>query len=191
MPVTTLLEPLWVSAVASFEPFGALGLICGLAAGLMPRRGLILAVSAACSAFFCAHYLRLGSPTGTAMCLISVAQSLAAARLRPGAAQPGWLLAFFGATSLLAAGLIAATWTGWPSACAGAGALLATAARLQTKAQALRLLLVACTICWVGHNALVGSVFGLTCDALTILSLTLGLWRYRTAPVPTPRPVLA
>lgn len=191
MLVATVLEALWASAVASFEPFGALGLLCGLAAGLMPRRGLILAVSAACSAFFCAHYLRLGSPTGTAMCLISVAQSLAAARLRPGAARPGWLLAFFGATSLLAAWLTVATWTGWPSACAGAGAFLAMAARLHTNAQALRLLLLACTFCWAGHNALVGSVFGLTCDALTVVSLTLGLWRYRTAPVPASRSALA
>jgi hypothetical protein len=50
----------------------------GVAAGLMPRRNLILLASSLCSALFCIHFLRLGSPTGAAMCAISLVQSLAA-----------------------------------------------------------------------------------------------------------------
>jgi hypothetical protein len=41
----------------------------------------------------------------------------------------------------------------------------------------MRLLFLGASLCWAGHNLLVGSVFGLTCDLLTILGLGIALWR--------------
>jgi hypothetical protein len=164
------------------EPFGALAVLVGCCVGLMPRRNLLLMASALCSCLFCIHFLRLGSTTGAAMCAISLLQSLAATRIVEGV-RPGWLGGFFAATSGLAVALTLATWAGWPSALAGTGALLAAAARLQADMRRMRLLLLACSLCWVGHNLVVGSVSGLMCDILSITSLLAALWGYReTAP---------
>lgn len=173
-----MLSPLldsWLAALAAMEPFGALGLLAGLASGLMPGRRAILLASALCSALFCAHFLRLGSGTGAAMCAVSIVQSLAATKAA-GSRRPAWLPGLFAGSSAVAVALTLATWAGWPSALAGTGSLLATAARLQGDVRRMRLLLLACSGCWMGHNLLVGSVAGLANDGLTLASLGLGLW---------------
>jgi hypothetical protein len=41
----------------------------------------------------------------------------------------------------------------------------------------MRLLFLGASLCWGGHNLLVGSVFGLTCDVLTIFGLVIALLR--------------
>ncbi|CAO4164633.1 YgjV family protein [Methylorubrum extorquens] len=68
------------AASGTLDLFGLLGLLCGLATGLMPTRRLILLSSALCSVCFSLHFWRLGSTTGMAMNLIGVTQSLLAAR---------------------------------------------------------------------------------------------------------------
>ncbi|TXM90749.1 YgjV family protein, partial [Methylobacterium sp. WL103] len=63
------------------------------------------------------------------------------------------------------------------------GALLATGARLQGDPQGMRRLFLGASLCWAVHNGLVGSVFGLTCDLLTVSGLTLSLiWHQRRTP---------
>ncbi|WP_156384111.1 YgjV family protein [Methylobacterium sp. Leaf456] len=157
--------------------FGALGLFLGFASGIMPRRSLILVAAAACSVCFALHFAHLGAYTGAAMCSISVMQSLVAALAIGERARPAWIVLLFAGSSLLAAGLTLATWNGWPSACAGIGALLATLARLQAHPQAMRRLFFAASSCWAVHNWLVGSVFGLTGDCLTLSALAFALLR--------------
>ena len=41
----------------------------------------------------------------------------------------------------------------------------------------MRQLFLGASLCWAGHNLLVGSVFGLTCDVLTICGLAIALLR--------------
>ena len=168
---------LWIAARDHLDLFGTLGLCLGFAAGLMPRRDWILAAAAACSVSFGLHYLRLGALTGAAMCAVSSMQSLVAARAVGPSGRAAFVAPLFAASSLAAAGLTLATWNGWPSACAGIGALLATAARLQGEPQAMRRLFLAASGAWAGHNLLVGSVFGLTCDVLTVSGLVIALAR--------------
>ena len=178
----------WSAAAAThLDLFGSLGLILGFTAGVMPRRTWILAASAACAACFGAHYLTLGALTGTAMCAISVLQSLVSLRCVGAPGRSGWIPPVFAASTLAAACLTAATWNGWPSACAATGSLLATGARLQAAPQTMRQLFLGASLCWAGHNLLVGSVFGLTCDVLTILGLVIPL--LRAVPVPLLGPV--
>ncbi|MCJ2085966.1 YgjV family protein [Methylobacterium sp. E-005] len=143
----------------------------------MPRRDRILLASAACAAAFGVHYLTLGAFTGTAMCAISILQSLVALTClgRPG--RSGWVAPLFAGSTLAAACLTAITWNGWPSACAALGTLFATGARLHAAPQPMRLLFLGASLCWAGHNLLVGSVFGLTCDLLTIFGLGIALLR--------------
>jgi hypothetical protein len=168
----------------ALEPFGAFAVLAGFAAALMPRRSHILGLSALCSVLFCAHFLRAGSSTGAAMCAISALQSLAGLSIGR-AARARWIHGFFAASSAGAVALTLATWAGPPSAFAGIGTLLATAGRLQTDAQRVRLLFLASGLLWAGHNILVGSAFGLACDVLTIGSMAFALWRYRR-PAPEP-----
>jgi hypothetical protein len=167
----------YASAVAHLDLFGSLGLCLGFTAGIMPRRNRILLASAACAAAFGVHYLTLGALTGTAMCAISILQSLVSLTClgRPG--RSGWVAPLFATSTLAAAGLTVATWNGWPSACAALGTLLATGARLNAAPQPMRLLFLGASLCWAGHNLLVGSVFGLTCDLLTIFGLGIALLR--------------
>ncbi|MFG5121142.1 YgjV family protein [Methylorubrum sp. POS3] len=157
--------------------FGALGLSLGFASGLMPRRDWILVTAAACSLCFALHFFRLGAYTGTAMCTVSILQSLVAAYAIGNGERPAWIVPLFTGSSVVAAGLTLATWNGWPSACAGIGALLATLARLQAEPQAMRRLFLGASYCWAVHNLLVGSVFGLTCDCLTLSALAIALKR--------------
>ncbi|GEP07711.1 hypothetical protein MOX02_57490 [Methylobacterium oxalidis] len=170
---------LWNAARSHLDLFGMLGLSLGFAAGMMPRRFWILLTSAACSACFGLHYLYLGAQTGMAMCAIAVLQSLVSARFIGPASRAGWVAPLFVTSSLVAACLTLATWEGWASACAGAGTLLATAARLQAGSQTMRRLFLCASSFWAGHNLIVGSVFGLTCDLLTISGLTIAFLRAR------------
>jgi hypothetical protein len=177
MNAVDVLYSWYASAAAHLDLFGSLGLSLGFIAGLMPRRDRILLASAACAACFGAHYLTLGALTGTAMCAISVMQSLVSLRCVGMPGRSGWVPPLFAASTLVAACLTVATWNGWPSACAAVGTLLATAARLNAAPQPMRLLFLGASLCWGGHNLLVGSVFGLTCDVLTIFGLVIALLR--------------
>ncbi|MEH3117317.1 MAG: YgjV family protein [Methylorubrum populi] len=176
----------WNAAREHLDLFGGLGLCLGFAGGMMPRRSAILLTSAACSACFALHFLRLGAQTGTAMCLVSVMQSVVAARWIGPGARAAWVTPLFVASSLVAACLTLATWSGWPSACAGLGSLLATTARLQVNAQAMRRFFLGASSCWMVHNTLVGSAFGLTCDLLTLSALAIALARGGPAKVAEP-----
>ncbi|MBE7197069.1 MAG: YgjV family protein [Parafilimonas terrae] len=175
------------AAADHLDLFGLPGLAFGFATGLMPQRRLILLSSAACGLCFSVHFLRLGSPTGAAMNLIAVAQSLLAARFVTLHGRPPWLDAVFAGTFVLAVILTVATWTGLPSVFAGLAALVATTARLQASPQTMRLLLIGAALSWASHNILMGSVYGLTCDCLGLLGFTASYLRTRA----TTRPSLA
>jgi hypothetical protein len=170
---------LWASVSNNIDLFGAAGLTLGFATSVMPSRTKILITSAACGLCFSAHYLHLGSATGMAMAAISVAQSLVAARYGSVSRRPGWFNMAFALSMLMVAVLTGMTWNGLPSAFAGIGALFATLARMQTSSQAIRLLLLSATLCCAGHNAIVRSACGLTCDLLAISGFTVALIRSR------------
>ncbi len=168
----------WLSlAGGHFDAFGMLGLCLGFVAGTMPHRRGILVASAACSGCFGLHFLHLGALTGTAMCAVSVVQSLTSVFCLGSAKRSGVVAPIYAATSLAAASLTLATWNGPASGFAALGALLATCARLQIEAGTMRRLFLAASLCWAGHNLIVGSVFALTCDVLTISGLVIALMR--------------
>lgn len=77
----------------------------------------------------------------------------------------------------LLAGQGALTWAGWPSACAAAGMILATVARWCRSALLLRVLFLAAGVCWVAHDLLTGSTFGLAADLLCMAGLVYGALR--------------
>lgn len=177
MSVVALAEHYWAIVEPRLDIFGALGLFLGFAAGAMPRRSWMLLASAACAACFGLHYVHLGALTAAAMCAISILQNLVAAHAIGPERRATWVGPLFAASTLIAGGLTLTTWNGWPSTCAGIGALLATTARLQPDPHKMRRLFLCASLCWAAHNFLVSSIFGLTCDLLTLLGLVIALHR--------------
>ncbi|NUB17143.1 hypothetical protein GAY28_35175 [Azospirillum brasilense] len=139
---------------------------------LSDRRAL-LAGQGASAAAFAMHYLLIGAITGAALSGLSVLQ---VATAWPDD-RPIWCRAVYIAPVPLLAVLTASTWAGWPSACAAAGMIAATAARWSRSALLLRVLFLLAGACWVAHDLLTGSTFGLLADLLCMAGLVYGALR--------------
>jgi len=155
---------------------GIAGVLVGGLWALFDDRRKILALQALGAGCFAAHFALIGAGTATVTCAVAGAQSLCAARLSGRA-----LAVAYGSSVVLCAGAAVKTWQGLPSFLAAAGASLATVGRLQSDPQRMRWFFLACSLAWVGHNLLTGSVFGLVSDALSLAMLAVGLLRYGTA----------
>ena len=134
----------------------------------------------ASAAAFALHYLLIGAATGAAMSGLSVVQ-VATAWADD---RAWWQRAVFTATVPALAVLTASTWAGWPSACVAAGMALATVARWSRSALLLRVLFLAAGSCWIVHDLLTGSTFGLLADLFCMVGLVVGAVRDRRAAVP-------
>lgn len=152
---------------------------CAVALGcswpLYRSRGRILGVQCIGAMLFGVHYILLGAPTGAAVALAAAVQAVAAAMLRE-----GWMKRGVFALTVLAGLIVTVTnFAGLPSLFAQGGAFVTTAGRLQRSAQAMRWFFLAASAFWVTHNLLVGSVWGLTADSLSVSMLAVGIWRER------------
>ncbi|MFL7903598.1 YgjV family protein [Azospirillum argentinense] len=157
---------------------GAAGFVLVALWPWLSGRRALLAGQGASAAAFALHYLLIGAGTGAAMSGLSVLQ---VATAWPDD-RPQWCRALYVATVPLLAVLAVSTWAGWPSACAAAGMILATAARWSRSALLLRALFLAAGACWVAHDLLTGSTFGLAADLLCMVGLVYGALRDRRAP---------
>lgn len=151
---------------------------------LLARRQLILIVQVVGAMLFALHYLLLGSPTAAAMCTLGVLQGLAVVILP----RPNQRLAAVGATLIVSLGATALTWTSLASLFSLLGQTAGAVGRLQLDTQRLRQLFLVSVAFWCTHNLLVGSVFGLFADTLSVTGLLIGLWRNRPR---RPTPALA
>jgi hypothetical protein len=147
------------------DVFGALALAALLLSSLFIERRTILLIQSAGSTAFALHFFLLGSGTAALTCAISVLQLAAAGLIR----NRGRLLLFYAALLPLVAWTVAATWQGLPSVLAATGALFACAARLQRSTASLARISLYGAPLWIAHNVLVGSVFGLALDAVSIV----------------------
>lgn len=173
-PIASLMEP--ANAVGT----AALATTCIWP--LLARRQLILVVQVVGTVLFALHYLLLGSPTAAAMCTLGVAQGLAVVLL----SQPKQRIAAVGATLFVSLAATALTWTSLASLFSLFGQTAGAVGRLQLDTQRLRLFFLVSVAFWCIHNLLVGSVFGLCADTLSVTGLMVGLWRNRIRPQPAP-----
>lgn len=169
-----LLEP------ANIAGFVALG--SSVTWPLLRRRQAILIVQVAGSLLFGLHYLLLGASTGAAMCVLASLQGVALVTLVDRRQRIGVVVATMAIGALVAA----LTWSGLPSMLSQGGQAGSAIGRLQLDTQRLRLWFLVSVSFWCSHNLMVGSVFGLASDTLSLTSLLLGLWRHR-ATAGTPR----
>lgn len=145
---------------------------------LLQSRKAILSIQVVGSLLFSLHYLLLGATTAAVMCLAGVLQGMAVVLLNSRAARIGVV----GGIVAITMGATALTWAGLPSLFSQLGQLAGAIGRLQIDTQRLRLCFVVSVLFWTAHNLLVGSIFGLGADTLSITALAIGLWRNRRQP---------
>lgn len=166
------------SAGAMLEPANLAGFVAlgsSVTWPLLRRRQSILAVQVAGSLLFGLHYLLLGAPTAAAMCVMGALQGVALVVLIDRRRRIGVV----GATMAVSLVVTSLTWMGLPSLLSQAGQAMSAIGRLQIDTQRLRKWFLVSVAFWCTHNLMVGSVFGLASDTLSLTSLLLGLWRNR------------
>jgi hypothetical protein len=156
---------------------GMAGVALGSSWALFRQRRTILVCQSLGSLGFAFHYLLLGSGTAAVACTTSLVQSLSGAVA--GSQRPRWLAPLYAATFLIVLATAYLAWHGLPSICAAGGAFFAMLGRWQREPQRMRLVFLASSSCWVLHNSLVGTPFGLASDTLALSAILLGLYRNR------------
>ena len=164
-----------LTAVSPATVAGAAAVLANCCWPLQRNRRIILALQCAGSTLFGLHYLLLGAPTAAAMCAVAVLQGASAVLISGRVLR----ISIFAATIVAGVATTVATFSGLPSLCAQTGSLLTATGRLQRQPQAIRWCFLAAEVFWVSHNLMVGSVWGLTSDTLSVTLLLLGLWRGR------------
>lgn len=154
---------------------GALGVLANCAWPLQRERRLILALQSAGALMFGLHYLMLGAPTAAAMCVAGIIQAVSAVTISSRRLR----LSIFAATIVAGITVTVTTFAGITSALAQTGSLFTATGRLQRAAQSIRWCFLGGEVFWTTHNAIVGSVWGLTSDTLGVTMLVIGLWRGR------------
>jgi hypothetical protein len=164
-----------LSTVSPATLAGAVAVLLNCAWPLQRDRRVILALQCVAAALFGFHYLMLGAPTAAGLCLAAIAQGASAALISNRRIRLG----VFAATVAAGVASTVLTFTGLPSVLAQTGSLLTATGRLQRGTQAIRWCFLAAEVFWVSHNLIVGSVWGLTSDTLSVAMLLIGLWRGR------------
>ncbi len=172
--------PAWLSplfAAASTSPgvmvFGAAAVASSCIWPLLASRERMLALQVVGSLLFGMQYFLLGAHTAAAMGVAGAVQGVAAVKLRPAPRN-----AVFAVTVALSLAVTAITWQGVPSALAQTGQLLSAFGRLRRDPQNIRLSFLASEVFWTSHNLLVGSLWGLVSDTMTVVTILVGLWRH-------------
>nr|WP_295107843.1 YgjV family protein [uncultured Caulobacter sp.] len=131
----------------------------------------VIAVQSLGAAAFAIYFALLGAPTASAVCVVSIAQLLAAAWFR----DRGLVVGFYAATLVLLALIAAAPWHGAPSALVLAGSLAGSMARLQQSTVRMKAMFLIGAPFSLAHNLLVGASYGLGVDAVSIVGNALSL----------------
>lgn len=155
---------------------GAIGLGSVLIWPFLRSYRKVIAVQSLGAAAFAIYFALLGAPTASAVCVVSIAQLLAAAWFR----DRRLVVGFYAATLVLLALVAAATWHGAPSALALAGSLAGSMARLQQSTVRMKTMFLVGAPFSLAHNLLVGASYGLGVDAVSILGNAMSLlmlWR--------------
>jgi hypothetical protein len=158
------------------EILGALAIASGLVWPVVRGRRLLLGIQAASSLLWASHYAAIGPEayTGAIMCALVVIQALTAS-YRPAR----WAGVVFWLTIPVMLAFVVATWAGPQSAGAAFGLFVSALGRWETNPIRMRLLFILCIAGWASHNLIVGSLFALTSDALTVLTNSIGIYRER------------
>jgi hypothetical protein len=161
-------------AIVIATALGCVALLCVVCWPFFDDYRTVVKIQSTGAAAFSLYFLMLGSPTAAIACLISCAQLVISASVR----DRYVVSRLYGATLILLAFLSAATWHGIPSALAFTGSSLGSLARLQTSTTRMKSLFLVGAPFWLAHNLMVGALFALGTDLVSLCSNSVSLLRF-------------
>jgi hypothetical protein len=153
--------------------FGILGVIANVLWPLIRRRRFLLLGQVSACIFMFAHFWLLGAHTGAALMATA---GLQAALAIPLETHPKFRSVYL--VSLLLTPLVSwFTWHGLPSFLSIFALVFFCVGNLQVNTKHLRILLLCCLLCWVGHNLIISSYPALISNFLALCTSLYGLAR--------------
>jgi uncharacterized membrane protein YoaK (UPF0700 family) len=166
-----------VAARSNLDVYAALGLILAITSTQMAARRAMLILGLCGTLCFAAHYARLGSYTGSAICVLAASQALLAAIFVTPEHRPPWIVPVFAVNLLVGFGITALTWVGWASFFAVLGSVFATTGRLQVSVPLMRRLFLAMTLCWWCHDLIMATPLALACETIAAIGFAVAILR--------------
>jgi len=150
------------SLVSPAQLVGYVALVLGVSAFLQKSDTKLKVLIAVESLAYVVHFILLGNFTASGSALISCLRNLTSLKSR----SPWWVVVFV-AINLVIGVLLAKHLVGWLPIIASC---LATGAVFLLHGIFMRLVLLVCTLLWLGNNILSGSVGGTVLEALIALT---------------------
>ncbi|MGB3931705.1 MAG: YgjV family protein [Sphingobium sp.] len=153
---------------------GCVALLCVIGWPFFDDYRTVVKIQSAGAAAFALYFLMLGSPTAALTCLISCSQLVISASVR----DRYVVTRLYGASLILMAFLSIVTWHGLLSALAFTGSLFGSLARLQTSTTRMKGLFLVGAPFWLAHNLMVGALFALGTDLISLVSNLANLMKF-------------
>ena len=153
--------------------FGVLGVIANALWPLIKHRKYLLCGQVLACFFMFMHFWLLGAHTGA---IVMAAAGIQAALAIPLESHPKFKSVYL--ASLLLTPIVAwLSWHGLPSIFSTLALVFFCYGNLQIDIKRLRILLLCCLFCWVGHNLLIGSYIALVSNFIALCTSIYALFR--------------
>ena len=167
-----IFSPLWFITQA----VGVLGITASVIAFQCKKHKTIMIFRTANELLFAVQYAFLGAYTGVAMNVFGSLRNVVFAELVKRDKNTVPMRFVF---SAVFSGFIIYTWAGVQSALSGFAKILSTFAYGSKNLILMRILILTTSSCWFIYNVIVKSYAGCACEAFTIISLIVGIIRYK------------
>ena len=155
------------------DVFGALGVIANAVWPLIKLRKYLLTGQVVACVLMFIHFSLLGAYTGA---VVMATAGIQAALAIPLELHPKFKSVYL-ASLLLTPVMAWISWHGLPSAFSTLALVFFSLGNLQVNTKYLRILLLCCLFCWIGHNLLILSYPALLSNAIALCTSIYGLSR--------------
>lgn len=166
------LSPVWLITQA----IGILGITASVIAFQCKKHKTIMIFRTANELLFAVQYAFLGAYTGVAMNVFGSVRNIVFTEMVKRDKNTLPMRFVFSAVFL---GFIIYTWAGFRSVLSGFAKILSTFAYGSKNLILMRALILTTSSCWFAYNLIVKSYAGCVCEAFTIISLIIGIIRYK------------
>ncbi|KKU19847.1 MAG: hypothetical protein UX30_C0007G0120 [Candidatus Saccharibacteria bacterium GW2011_GWA2_46_10] len=159
------------------QSLGLVGLGLSFVIYQLNHRQRMLLVGSLSSVFWTIHYLLLGAPTGSAINFLISVRNLVFYK----AGKNRSVLIPMALASLFTLAVVM-TWQGPRSLLPLGGSLTGTLAFWQVHPRHIRMIVLSSTCLWLTYNILSKSYAGIAADAIVLLSIVIGIYRFDIRP---------
>lgn len=156
------------------EGIGIVGILAAILAFQCKKHRNLMIFRTMNESLFAVQYFLLGAYTGTAMNLIGCIRNMVFADMVEKKKNTIWARILF---SVIILGFIAFTWDGPKSMLSGIAKTVSTFAYGSSRTSLVRALTLCTSAAWLIYNYIVGSNAGVVCEALTLISIVVGIVR--------------